>query len=56
MSAHVYGLAIDLNVDWSKLNGPWSSDAKKVVKQFGLKRPFFDEPWHVEIDKKVKLQ
>ena len=50
VSAHVRGCAIDLNVDWSQLGGPWSSDACSIVQRFGLTRPYTDEAWHVEID------
>jgi len=50
ISKHVYGLAIDVLVDWSQFGGAWSQHARETVSQFGLIRPVPDEPWHFEID------
>lgn len=50
ISKHIFGLAIDILVDWSKLGGPWSDHAKDVVTKFGLVRPVDHEHWHFEID------
>ena len=50
ISAHVYGGAIDLNIIWAKLDGPWSNAANTLIQRFGLVRPYRDEPWHVEYD------
>ena len=54
VSNHVCGRAIDLNVDWGRLGGPWSKGANELVRQFGLKRPYADEAWHVELDDEKK--
>lgn len=50
LSAHVTGRAIDLNVAWAALGGPWSDQACAIVRRFALRRPYADEPWHVETD------
>lgn len=50
ISKHVFGLAIDALVDWSKLGGPWSAFAREVVTKFGLVRPVYDEEWHFEVN------
>ena len=49
VSKHVYGLAIDLNVDWSKLDGDWGPKTNALIAQFGLCRPLKSESWHVEL-------
>jgi outer membrane protein OmpA-like peptidoglycan-associated protein len=58
LSSHVEGKAIDLSkIEWDKLGGPWSSEAKKFVSSFGLYRPFtpeadtycIKENWHFEL-------
>ena len=49
ISKHVFGLAIDIKVDWHKLGGPWGDHAQKVVTKFGLVRPVEYEEWHFEL-------
>ena len=49
VSRHVGGRAIDLNVDWALLGGPWSEQSTALVTRFGLRRPVPEEPWHVEL-------
>ena len=50
ISKHVYGLAIDVLIEWEKLGGPWSDRSRSLIAQFGLVRPFVDEAWHLELD------
>jgi hypothetical protein len=50
VSKHVYGLAIDAFIEWSKLEGPCSDTAKGIVAKFGLVRPVDNESWHIEVD------
>jgi hypothetical protein len=56
VSRHVYGKAIDFNIDWNQLGGAWSSKAEKIISQFGLIRPYKQEPWHFELDRNRKVQ
>lgn len=49
VSKHVTGEAIDINMNWSKFSDPWSEEANLLFSKFGLKRPFSDERWHVEL-------
>lgn len=49
VSKHVYGLAIDLNVDWKQLDGEWGAQTNAFIAQFGLCRPQKAEWWHVEL-------
>lgn len=56
VSKHVYGKAIDFNIDWNQLGGAWSSKAEKITAQFGLIRPYRQEPWHFELDSNRKVQ
>jgi hypothetical protein len=54
VSKHVTGTAIDLNVAWDNLGGPWSRQSISLLYQFGLKRPISSECWHVELDESRK--
>lgn len=54
VSRHVLGRAIDLQIDWAKMDGAWSSKAEAIISSFGLKRPYRDEPWHLELDRDRK--
>jgi Domain of unknown function (DUF4157) len=58
LSSHLSGNAVDINgIEWEKLGGPWSAEAKEFVAGFGLARPFTPEsgtycsaePWHFEL-------
>lgn len=58
ISNHVIGQAIDLKgIEWNKLGGEWSAEARKFVASFGLTRPFAPEAqtyckkeaWHFEL-------
>jgi len=49
VSKHVGGRAVDLNVNWALLGGPWSEQSNALVTRFGLRRPVPEEPWHVEL-------
>jgi hypothetical protein len=58
VSNHVSGNAIDLSaIDWDKLGGSWSEDARKFVASYGLTRPYspeattycIKEHWHFEL-------
>lgn len=51
-------MAIDLSsIEWAKLNGPWSTEARDFVASFGLTRPYspeantycIKEHWHFEL-------
>lgn len=57
VSRHVHGKAIDFEIDWSQLEGAWSSKTEKIISQFGLIRPYKQEPWHFELksNRKVRL-
>ena len=50
VSKHVLGIAIDADVDWEKLGGPWSDLAQRTLSNFGLVRPIASEHWHMELD------
>lgn len=59
ISNHVNGRAIDLSgIEWGKLGGEWSDDARKFVASFGLTRPYSPEAktyctterWHFELE------
>jgi len=56
VSRHVDGKAMDFNIDWSHLGGAWSSKTEKIISQFGLIRPYKQEPWHFELDSNRKVQ
>lgn len=49
VSSHVYGTAVDVSIDWQKLEGEWSDVAITTLAKFGLVRPFNFEHWHVEL-------
>jgi hypothetical protein len=49
ISKHVYGLAIDMTVEWERLGGAWGDYAQALVAQFGLARPVASESWHFEL-------
>ncbi len=49
VSMHIGGRAIDINVDWAQLGGPWSQESNAIVGRYGLCRPQAEEPWHVEL-------
>jgi len=51
ISKHITGRAIDLNVDWSAIGGPWSAAADQLIARYGLWRPVATESWHVELAK-----
>jgi hypothetical protein len=52
VSRHIYGLAIDIRIDWSQLGGPWSQKAEQIISEFGFRRPHRNEEWHFELDEK----
>ncbi len=45
---HCFGEALDIKIRWRNGDG-WHEEAKRLVEQFGLKRPEPDEPWHFEL-------
>ena len=49
VSKHIWGLAIDVNIDWDKLGAPWSNKVCDLVDQWGLARPVISEHWHLEL-------
>lgn len=49
ISKHVYGLAVDMFVEWDRLGGAWSDSAQALVARFGLARPVASESWHFEL-------
>ncbi|KIH75481.1 hypothetical protein SAMN05660860_03251 [Geoalkalibacter ferrihydriticus] len=51
ISKHITGRAIDLNVEWAALGGPWSAQADELIARYGLCRPVTSESWHVERNK-----
>jgi hypothetical protein len=56
VSKHVYGKAIDFEIDWNQFGGAWSSNAAQIISQFGLIRPVKKEDWHFELDINRKAQ
>lgn len=54
VSKHVYGTAIDINVHWNQIGGPWSEEACKLMDDFGLLRPVPSECWHIELNRQTR--
>lgn len=56
ISKHITGRAIDLNVDWLAIGGPWSAASDELIARYGLCRPVVSESWHVELAEACRMK